>query len=155
VRKKSDPTFAPHSCHSPLSWHTASEARCVRTQGSRKSSHRSRFIVGEEEETGTDGEVMECVWGRGLLGLPPYPKLSWISSGSRYEVVASWVQFWVGTGPLIVDPTSRLKKWTQHGAHLLEGPYRVGPAVMWVPLYVGPMFCGTRFDWVVLWLGPT
>jgi hypothetical protein len=60
-----------------------------------------RFVAEEEEETGTEGEVMEyvCVWALGvcregwLLGLPPYPKLSWISNGSRSEVVMSWVQF--------------------------------------------------------------
>jgi hypothetical protein len=35
-----------------------------------------------------------CVWGGGwLLGFPPYPKLSWISNGSRSDVVMSWVQF--------------------------------------------------------------
>jgi hypothetical protein len=34
-----------------------------------------------------------CVGGGRLLGLPPYPKLSWISNGSHSEVVMSWVQF--------------------------------------------------------------
>jgi hypothetical protein len=87
--------------------------------------------------------------GDGLLGLPPYPKPSWISSGSRYEVVASWVQFCVGTDPLIVDPTSRLKKRRDPlncGAHILEDPCSAGPAVMWVLLFMGSAFCGTHVD---------
>jgi hypothetical protein len=57
--------------------------------------HRPPFVAKDEEETGTEGEVMEWGWVRvgGMLRLPPYPKLSWISGGSRYEVAASWVQF--------------------------------------------------------------
>jgi hypothetical protein len=42
------------------------------------------------------------------------------------------------------------KEWT----HRIVGP-NVGPTffrdmVEWVLLFVGPMFCGTRFDWVIL-----
>jgi hypothetical protein len=99
VREKSDLTFAPHSCHSPLLCRDIllQKRDAWELRGSGKSSHRPRFVAREEEETGMVGEVMECVcvWegGGGLLGLPPYPKLSWISSGSCSKEVASWVQF--------------------------------------------------------------
>jgi hypothetical protein len=94
VREKSDLTFALYSCHSPLLRHDIllQKHDACALRGSGKSSHRPQFVAGEEEETSMEGKVMECVC-RGLLSLPPYPKLSWISSGSRSKVVASWVQF--------------------------------------------------------------
>jgi hypothetical protein len=33
---------------------------------------------------------------------------------------------------------------TQHRAHILGGPTRVGPRVMWVPFSMGPTFCGKQ-----------
>jgi hypothetical protein len=76
VREKSDLTFVPHSCHSPLLRRDIllQKRDAWALRGSGKSSHRPQFVAGEEEETGTVGEVMECVCvcgGGGGVARPP------------------------------------------------------------------------------------